>query len=234
MTTDMYKTGEYLKKNPSYHVEDSPWKAKQILQMLHKHGLKPQSVCEIGCGAGEILNQLSSHFPEASFFGYDISSQAILLAKKRENDRLHFFCEDLLEMNSHPYELLLSIDVFEHVEDYMSFLKRLRSKGKWFIFHIPLDITVHGILRGLLIQFRTKLGHLHYFTKETALATLADTGFEIVDWCYTPGGLDLAKSFKGRLGIWPRRLLAVINRDLAVRLLGGFSLLVLAKPGESG
>lgn len=55
---DIYKDGEYLKKNPTWHVEESPFKAKYILEMLRRNNLSPRTVCEAGCGAGEVLRQL--------------------------------------------------------------------------------------------------------------------------------------------------------------------------------
>lgn len=90
--TNMYLSNEYSEKNASYHVEDSPWKARQILKMVRKHNLRPVLVSEIGCGAGEILRQLQPHFPkEALLTGYEISPQAFELCRHRENDRLRFF-----------------------------------------------------------------------------------------------------------------------------------------------
>jgi hypothetical protein len=76
---------------------------------------------------------------------------------------------------------------------------------------------------------RQQAGHLHYFTKETALATLRDTGYDVVDWFYTAGAIANPRSVKARLASWPRRLLSGINQDWVVRVLGGYSLLVLAK-----
>ena len=76
---------------------------------------------------------------------------------------------------------------------------------------------------------REEVGHLHYFTKETALATLRDAGYEIVDWCYTPGALLNPRSLKAKLVSLPRKLLSALNQDLTSRVLGGYSLLVLAK-----
>src|SRR4051794_23494438 len=113
---NIYTDGEYLQKNPQYHVEDSPWKAKQILKMLAKQQLHPQTVCEIGCGAGEVLRQLQLQLPsETRFFGYEISPQGIELCRARQNERLQFFNEDLLASKVEPFDLLLCIDVFEHV-----------------------------------------------------------------------------------------------------------------------
>ena len=93
----VYQTGEYVERNPTYHVEDSSWKATQILKMIEKHDLQPQSLCEVGCGAGEVLKQLQSSLPAGTeFFGYEISPQAFALCQARENERLHFYCSDLL------------------------------------------------------------------------------------------------------------------------------------------
>ena len=50
--SDMYVDGKYLKQNPTWDVEDAPWKADHIFRMLEKNHLKPGSVCEIGCGCG--------------------------------------------------------------------------------------------------------------------------------------------------------------------------------------
>jgi len=46
------------------------------------------------------------------------------------------------------FDSLLCIDVFEHVEDYIGFVKTLKSKATYKIFHIPLDISVLSVIRG--------------------------------------------------------------------------------------
>ncbi|MBK7881934.1 MAG: class I SAM-dependent methyltransferase [Saprospiraceae bacterium] len=222
------ENGEYLKNNPTWHVEDSPWKAKQIIKMLNRNPINPKTIAEIGCGAGEILNQLHLSMPNyVSYTGYDISSDAISLAKTREKERLEFKNENLLEINA-CFDLLLMIDVFEHVDDYLGFLKLSKNKAKNTIFHIPLDISAQGILRNNLMSARYSVGHLHYFMKETAIATLVDSGYDIVDYFYTAGSLELPrKTLKSKIATLPRKLLFKSNEDLAVKLLGGFSLLVL-------
>jgi 2-polyprenyl-3-methyl-5-hydroxy-6-metoxy-1,4-benzoquinol methylase len=225
------ENGEYLKNNPTWHIEDSPWKAKQILKMLSRNPINPKSIAEIGCGAGEIVNQLHQAMPnDVSFTGYDISGDAIGLAKQREKDRLKFEHSNFLEINS-KYDLVLMMDVFEHVEDYLGFLKQCKSKAKNTIFHIPLDITMMKIWKNGLISKRKSVGHLHYFMKETALATLVDSGYEIIDFFYTEEFIDLSvrKTIKSKLFYVLHKSLYKINKDLAVRMFGGVSLLVLAK-----
>jgi hypothetical protein len=232
MTEDIYlkENGDYLNNNPTWHVEDSPWKAKQILKIIGRNDLNPKTIAEIGCGAGEILNQLHLKMTnDVSFFGYDISIDAINIAKKREKDRLVFKYEDFLKTQD-KFDLLLMIDVFEHVDDYLGFLKLCKGKAKNTIFHIPLEINVFGVLRNYLIAGRNSVGHLHYFTKETAIATLIDSGYEIEDFFYTASSLELPRlSEKSKFAVLIRKILYKFNKDFAVRTLGGFSLLVLTK-----
>ena len=56
--TSRYNDGGYLSENPDWHVGDSPWKAQQIHKIIDRNKLSPRTICEVGCGAGEILRQL--------------------------------------------------------------------------------------------------------------------------------------------------------------------------------
>lgn len=227
----IYVDGTYLENNPSYGVEDSPWKAQQILSIIQKNQLNPRSICEIGCGAGEILRQLQLSLPEhVRFQGYDISPQAIQLSRQRQNQNLSFACEDITKIEIDPFDILLCIDVFEHVEDYLNFLRQLKPKSKYKIFHIPLDMSAQFVLRAEpILWMRENVGHIHYFMKDTALLALKDAGYKILDYCYTAEHVDRPKSFKARSLSLPRKILHAIAPDVTVRLLGGYSLLVLAE-----
>jgi hypothetical protein len=230
VTTNPYLSGDYVARNPTYHVEDSAWKARYLMQMIAKHNLSPRSVAEVGCGAGEILRVLHDNLPDTIFHGYEISPQAYSLCQTRAGTRLHFYCEDLLASVTERFDLLLCIDVFEHVEDCFSFLRQLRSKADFKMFHIPLDMSVQYVWRSKpILRQRELVGHLHYFSKETALATLRETGYEIIDWFYTPGAAENPRSMKARLANAPRRLVSMISPDISARILGGYSLLVLAR-----
>jgi len=230
--TNIYTSGKYLENNPGWHIGDSPWKSEQILRMIKKHNLQPATLCEVGCGAGEILSQLYEPLPATQLYGYEVSPQAFELCVKREKERLHFSLEDLLE-TQRKFDLLLCIDVFEHIPNYLFFLEKLRDHAGCFIFHIPLDLSLLTILRpGRLIQSRYGVGHLHTFTYELALAVLKDTGYEILDSFFTAGGLELPKNkrrVRTVLANLPRRVLGKINDRLSAQLFGGYSLLVLAK-----
>ncbi len=227
---DPHRDGRYLANNPGWHVGDSAYKVQQITAMLRRHGLTPLRVGEAGCGAGEVLRLLQGQLAaEAELWGYDISPQAIQLAAGRANPRLHFMLADVSSEPTPRFDLLLVLDVLEHVPDYLGWLARLRGKSEWTLFHIPLAVTVESVLRQSLLGRRAKYGHLHYFTQETALATLRDVGFQVVDWCFSPYAVTVASGPAQKLARVPRRLAFALAPEWAARVFGGYHLLVLAR-----
>jgi hypothetical protein len=228
---EMYEGDLYAEKNPTWHEEDAPWKAGHVERMIKRNKIPCDSICEIGCGTGEILLTLEKAFSSATLSGYEISPQAFSRAAQKETPSTKFHLKDLLSEKDLHFDLVLAIDVVEHVEDYISFIKKLRTFGTFKMFHIPLDLSAQSILRAWPIsELRRNVGHIHYFFKQTALATLEDCGYTIIDHCYTASRLELPnQALTSRIMRLPRRMMFTVNKDFAVRLLGGYSLLVLAK-----
>ena len=224
--------GSYLRKNPTWHAEDANHKAKDIITLLARNGLRPKTVCEVGCGSGGILDLLSREFEvSAQFTGYDISEQALALCRLREKKNLHFILGDFPEEGAR-FDLVLAIDVLEHVEDYMGFLRRLRSIGTHKIFRIPLNLSVQSVLckSRPILRARESYGHLHYFTKETALATLGDAGYKITDSFHTFSPISTETLGRKRSLLKSmKKAFFTIDREWVARLLDGFSLMVLAE-----
>jgi SAM-dependent methyltransferase len=227
----IYRDGSYLKYNPSWHSEESPFKVRQIQRMMKRQTLAPKTVCDVGCGAGLVLAELQPYLPsDCMCWGYDVSPDALAMTAGRANDNLRFHTRDIRKDACDTYfDLLLMLDVFEHVEDYMGLVRSVRTKARQKLFHIPLDLSVQAVLRknGLLLR-RDHHAHLHYFTKETALRTLTDVGYTIVDYFYTPRCIELGDLFIQKMARIPRQLSFALAPDFTVRLLGGYSLMVLA------
>ena len=231
MHSEKYIDGSYLENNPTWHSEHSSWKAEKIIQIIERNRLTPDTICEVGCGAGQILAELQRNMDTSCFFsGYDISPQAIELSTGLSNDRLQFKLADITQEKGPTFDLLLLIDLIEHLEDYFIFLRAVREKAEYKILHIPLNLSVKNILNiNSLLQVRDKTGHIHYFTKELALQMLREAGYDVLDYFYTAGAIELpTNSVTRRLAKWPRKLLYHVHNDLTVRVMGGYSLLVLA------
>ena len=229
-TSDMYEDGDYHDKNPNWHMEDSPWKARQVQAILSKNTLSFETAAEIGCGAGLILQELAKSMPDKTWSGYDISPDTVGFWAQYKGSPVSYYEDDFLQ-NKTRVDLVLLMDVFEHVEDYLGFLKQLRTKAQHFIFHIPLDMNVSALMRDMQIVTREKVGHLHYFSRATALATLKDTGYTILDNSYTQIAQrsDIKMGLKTKLLNLFRAPLFAIAPDFTAKLFGGYSLIVLAE-----
>ncbi len=202
------------------------------MDIIERNSLRPKTIGEIGCGAGAILDQLSRQYAhDVRYFGYEISPQAYELCARKSKANLAFKLADLLADDTAHFDIVMAMDVFEHVEDYPGFLRKLKEKADYKLFHIPLDLSVLTVLLpSLLREKREKVGHIHYFTKDTALASLEDAGHEVIDHFYTGSSIDLpGRSRTAKLLRIPRMLGYAINRDLTVRILGGYSLMVLTR-----
>jgi len=227
----LYTDGGYLQRNPDWSAEDSAWKAGMIVDLLKKNNTTFNTVAEVGCGAGRVLHGVQQQFGHAQYSGYDISPQALALAQPLQNDHLHFYNEDFTTKEYAHEDLLLMIDVAEHVPDYYHFLQQLKSRASQFVFHIPLDMSCRTLLKPhVLLQQRQSVGHIHYFTKEQVWWILADCGYTIQDWHYTKPRIDIdkPKGLKAAVKKVLRNTSYAISHNKSVKLWGGYSVLILA------
>jgi cyclopropane fatty-acyl-phospholipid synthase-like methyltransferase len=226
---EIYTDGSYLDRTGgTWHLEDAPFKAKQIVTMLTRHSeVQPNTICEIGCGAGGILSELQKVLPShTTFTGYEISPQAHAISERFSSAQCQYVLGDAFA-DSSMYDLVLVMDVVEHVEDCFSFLRQTKQKGRWKIYHIPLDAHVSATLRGINAW---DIGHIHLFSIETALNSVELTGHRVVDWMLTAGALAKPnKAIRTRIANLVRLPLAKSSAKLAARLIGGYSILILAE-----
>ena len=233
-TQKRYVEGGYLAANPTWGREDSAWKARMIHQLWQRTGLPvPATVAEIGCGSGQILAQLQSRFPGTSAYdGFDISPDAIRMAQQDARKGLTFHCEDLTQ-STRTFDALLCIDVFEHVENPFEFLRTISKLAPIVVFNIPLEMHVAGLLINHQLWTRRHYGHLHYYTAVVALETLQECGYEVVASTYISRLLDLPRSVSEYVFWLPRKIVSLFSAELSARLLGGTSLLVVARSKRS-
>jgi 2-polyprenyl-3-methyl-5-hydroxy-6-metoxy-1,4-benzoquinol methylase len=226
VTSRIYADGTYLARNPSWHVEDSAWKADQCAALLSDLQLTPASICDVGCGGGGVLAALGQRYPGAALAGFDPSVDAIALARQR-HPGINFTVGDV----ESRYELALVMDVIEHVEDCFGLVRSLRPHADLALFHIPLELTCLSLMRNVLLAHRVAMGHIHYFTKDTALALLEDAGYKVVAHRYTPAVVDLAaKDVRSRIVTALQRAGFRLAPDRSVLMVGGYALLVAARP----
>jgi SAM-dependent methyltransferase len=133
--------------------------------------LGARRVCDVGCGDGRLINELSASCPGVQFNGIDVSTRALALANLfRTRDNAHFreldlrstLDEDLLEQ-----DLVTAIEVLEHIppEHAVAFLQRAYSlvrPGGTFLVTVPhANVPVHA-------------KHFRHFTGQTLLTVLRE------------------------------------------------------------
>lgn len=228
---DRYLNGDYLNQNPSWDVEDSPWKAHIIEGLLRDNNVAPSTLADIGCGAGQVLLELRRGFPQALLNGFDISPQAEQFWSTARAMGIKLSVGDFFETAQPQYDVLLILDVIEHLQNPFEFLNQLLGRASYFVFHFPLDLSAASVLReSPLLHVRRKVGHVHYFTRNIALELLNECGYEVVEARYTGAAFTSPRrGWKSRLAGLPRRILFALNHDFGARALGGETLMVLAR-----
>ncbi len=240
----LYIGGEYEKANPTWHAEDSPWKAKQIMRIL-RPCLSAQSllrICEIGCGVGIVLAELQRALKELSVesvcVGYDIAPGAVKQAIRLhgQSDVLSFECCDVLSKRAIESDWCLLIDVLEHLQDPVQFLQELRRRGvKQFIINLPLENTLINIMRRRTDPRRSRVGHLHFWDTYSALSILERAGLHVEQWIYAHElDVDIRyhRTIASVIAYMPRKLLLAVAPKLCVHLLGGGCLLARCVSNE--
>jgi len=222
----IYIDGSYaVATGGTWHQEDSAFKARQVLRMLRRHPeVAVKSICDIGCGTGGVLAELEQSLGgSAKFTGYEVSPQAHSMNGRARSPHCEFilgapFADDRY------FDVALVLDVVEHVEDCFGFLRDCAAKASWKIYQIPLDASASTVLRG--VDCWDSVGHLHMFTRETAIKTVGHTGQRVHDSFLTPVARQRPHRPATRLTNLPRRILP---ERLASRMFGGYSIMILAR-----
>ena len=228
----LYTGDEYRTHNPDWHEEDAEGKAAQILALLERADMTPASILDVGCGTGGILRALrhSPRLADAEMTGYDISPHAIAIAVEKSPPSM-VFRAGVAAVDDGPADLVLCIDVFEHVDDYVGLIRELSNLGRRVIFRIPLDMNLLNVFfPSRMLSLRERLGHLHYFSQTSAIATLQYCGYSVVDSMVVPPVSKRGPGVRRLLMRALRRAVSLVSPSFSVRLFGSWSLVVLAAP----
>jgi len=229
--TKRYIENDYVIQNPDWDIKDSPWKALKVMTLLRKHNIKPKTICEVGCGAGGVLGAIQLEFKNAKLTGFDIAPQAEHFWDKLREAGIDLCVGDFFETNKQNYDVLLLLDVLEHVANPHQFLIDIKPRAEYLVVHFPLDLSALSVLREApLLKVRHEVGHIHYFTKGLALDLMKECGYEVIDYHYTGAAFSAPqRNFKTKFFGFLRRFIYTINKDVGVRLLGGETIMVLAQ-----
>lgn len=231
---NIYINGGYAKYNPSWHIEDSPWKARKIINVIPEAVLgklnSKLKIVDAGCGTGEILKLVSRRFRDnglsVSCDGYDISPSAIESAKKNFPEA-NFYCRGFdkgrYKTSGQNIDIALLIDILEHIEDPQRLLREVSEVSAYAVCHMPLEDNLEVKIRRLKKRFKKSVGHINYYNKKSAVELIEKNGFSIEDMTFTCLDYDADYAMKSL----PRRLIAQPLRRIFFKDHPGFTAAVL-------
>jgi 2-polyprenyl-3-methyl-5-hydroxy-6-metoxy-1,4-benzoquinol methylase len=178
VSSSQQKSGEY------FAVE-----RREILPFLKgKSGLK---ILDVGCGVGATSAMLRKEGVASHCTGIEGSPYAAEIAKANLDDLLIADLNQPLHslQIKHKFDLILCLDVLEHLVDPWARLKELRvllSTGGLLLISLP-NTRHHSVLRPLLLKGEWSYQeqgildstHLRFFTKSSALEMVKSCGFSV-------------------------------------------------------
>ena len=238
---EQYTNGKYWEENGSFHEKESDFKFQNFKTLIERNDKLPIiGIVDMGCGAGRIIWNFSNAYPAIKWAGVDLSEKIIEYAKGKYNrNNLSYFTATAFNGKEGDYNLVILADVFEHIENYIGFLKDIKTKYQFQVFNIPLDLSIRYLLNDRPLQMRKSVGHLHYFYDKLILKILEETGFTVIDYLYannleieTKNATGISKYSQVVRKYLLKVLVKAIGESLASKLYGGFSLTVLCKRKE--
>lgn len=164
------------------------WSRREIAPLLPPQ--PPRRILEIGCGSGATLAWLKSRYPGAETVGLEgFEPMREQVAKNADQAIIHDL-EQPLPANLGRFDLILALDVLEHLRDPAQVLGRvvaqLESGGR-VIVSVP-NIAHHSVVRDLLFRRRfayQEAGimdrtHLRWFTEGSAVALMNGAGLTVM------------------------------------------------------
>lgn len=116
----------------------------------------PQSLMDVGCGAGILTQRLPEYFPKANIFGLDESDHAIQLATMHAeifNLDIKYQTRSALKPFDQKYDLISCLELIEHLDDPSQLIENcanhLNSQG--YLVISTLDRSFRSLLQNIII-----------------------------------------------------------------------------------
>jgi 2-polyprenyl-3-methyl-5-hydroxy-6-metoxy-1,4-benzoquinol methylase len=161
-----------------YETEVSHWWYRVRRKMVHnlidryyknRHDLQ---ILDLGCGTGALLQELSKY---GHVSGKDISEQAISFCRSRGLQNVSVGSAMELNASDNTYDLVLALDVLEHIENDKKVLNeiyRVIKPGGYAIVFVPAFMFLWGITDVLSEHYRR-------YTRSELVKKAKEAGFNI-------------------------------------------------------
>jgi SAM-dependent methyltransferase len=177
----LYSSDAYISKNPTLHEEDSQWKVEKILPLVDTFctlaGKKEIDVLDVGGGAGIVLRDVSAYIEKTHGIkvrkhALDMSPGMLKIQAKNNPGLSLALNEDITKtsMGTKCMDLILMIDVIEHIPDQKKALSEIARISRFAIFKVPLEDNLTAGAMNLATLGRQRrhwietIGHCNTYT----------------------------------------------------------------------
>lgn len=135
--------------------------------------LEFNSVLDMGCGEGTLLKMIADAYPHVALSGSELSETALKYCRE-QLPQANLFHLDVMrdEPSAISYDLIILVQVLEHLEDDLAALRKLKTMCRGYAL-----ISVPG---GDLDDHGRRMGHYRHYTKESLVLKMEQAGFRVV------------------------------------------------------
>jgi SAM-dependent methyltransferase len=156
-------------------------KAEHVVSLLTRAGVTDvETVAEIGCGDGSVLDELGRRGIGARRTGMDISSSAVAIAGARPGvTEVQQFDGSRIPADDGAFDLVLATHVLEHVpmpEPLVDELRRVARRA--LVIEVPLEQNLSA-RRPAARAASEAAGHLHRFDRGQMRRMIARSGWSV-------------------------------------------------------
>ncbi len=155
------------------------WRFGVIRQNAHLFLQENSQVLEIGCGNGIVLRQFEKYLGR-TIDGCDLNTVALEAVEEFSGKKFIYNIYDRNPEMMGQYDTVILLDVVEHIDDDVDFLKTSCEhirEGGFVLINVPA-------LNSLFSPYDTRAGHKRRYTKKMMRKLLKDAGIELVRMQY--------------------------------------------------
>ncbi|MDZ8052245.1 MAG: class I SAM-dependent methyltransferase [Aulosira sp. ZfuVER01] len=227
---NLYTSGEYGLRHRDWHLDDATYKVRDIMPALKAAIASINSdvlrIADVGAGVGgvvvETVKQLTQNYQNLAVdaVGFEISPYAVKAGRELfPNLDLH---QKFFESSDGPFDVVLFIDVLEHLENPWEMLRIARDNSRYIIVRQPLLDNFSTFRHNNYSNQRETWGHIGYFNYYSFMDMTKATGWQ-------PIKVDLVASWElaenqGQAISPIHSFFTKTNRIMASHFLSGFYL----------